>query len=95
MQLRSWRERQGYSLQYMSELMEARRSEFPRFDLCGPSKRPAYSAANINRWELGRAKPDAPDIEYIAWFTDGQVTVRDLHNTRLQYLQSQDMDRAA
>lgn len=52
-------------------------------------------ARAFQRLERGEHKIDAPMAAQIVERTGGAVTLEDMHNTRLAFLQSQDLDRAA
>ena len=70
MQLRDWREGQGWTLDRMAREMNL------------PGANPA---ATLQRWESGVSKPSAVMTEKIKELTNGAVTAEDMHEARLQH----------
>lgn len=52
------------------------------------------SGQAVRRWCSGERMPDAEMIERIVGATSGQVTIQDIHETRLRYVRSQGSEAA-
>lgn len=77
--LKDWREGKGWNTQRLAE-------ELGLDEKAGPG--------TVWRWETGRSRPDADVIAKIEEITEGAVTAREMHETRLAFLRSKEGEAA-
>jgi transcriptional regulator with XRE-family HTH domain len=80
MLLKEWREKNEWSLARLAA------------ELGVPGE---YPAGTVQRWEIGKSRPEADVIDRIEKLTGGDVTATDMHEARLSWLNKQAAEAAA